>query len=316
MSQGLVHTAVLYHSEQEYLDLVKAFLSEGLSNDEPAWVAIPAEKMGLLRGALGDVARAATASVTWADITQVGRNPGRILAVASAFAERHPDRPVRMIGEPVWPGRTTVEYPACVQFEALVNVAIEGVDATCVCLYDASRLDDSVLADARVSHPLIEHGGSRRHSPEYSIHAALDRGNEPLNTSPVAVTYMVDEAADLSGARQHSSRYGRLLGMPTDRIADLQLIVTELATNGLQHGGGTSHLAFWEHDGHLICEARDNGFLADPLAGRRPPARDKPSPSGLFVVNALADLVRTHTSTDGTTIQAFLRLDRLSGEAA
>jgi anti-sigma regulatory factor (Ser/Thr protein kinase) len=135
-------------------------------------------------------------------------------------------------------------------------------------------------------------------------------------TSPAAVTFMVSEPSDLSRARQHSTRYGRLLGLSPDRIADLQLVVTELATNSLQHGGGTSRLAFWEHDGHLVCEARDTGYLVDPLVGRRPPARDRPSPSGLFVVNALADLVRTHTSPHGTTIQAYLRLERPVGEVA
>jgi hypothetical protein len=33
------------------------------------------------------------------------------------------------------------------------------------------------------------------------------------------------------------------------------------------------------------------------------------------VVNAIADLLRTHTTPDGTTIQAYLRLDD-SSEAA
>jgi hypothetical protein len=72
----------------------------------------------------------------------------------------------------------------------------------------------------------------------------------------------------------------------------------------------------WYHDGHLVCEARDSGHLVDPLAGRRPPAADGSSASGLFVVNAVADLVRTHTSPAGTTIRAYLCLGRLSGEAA
>jgi anti-sigma regulatory factor (Ser/Thr protein kinase) len=254
--------------------------------------------------------------VTWVDITELGRNPGRILGLAGAFVDKHSHRRVRMLGEPVWPGRTAVEYPACLQFEALVNLAFDDLDVTCACLYDAARLDDNVLADAHVTHPIVEQGGSRRRSAEYSPDAALLRGNEPLLTRPVALTFTVSAPDDLSRARQHSTRYGPLLGLPPDRIADLQLVVTELATNSLQHGGGTSRLAFWEHDGHLVCEARDSGYLADPLVGRRPPARDRPSPSGLFVVNALADLVRTYTSPDGTTIQVYLRLERPVGEVA
>lgn len=314
--RGFVHTAAFYHSEQEYLHLVATFLAEGLSNGESAWVALPTHKIGPVRDALtAAITGAAAADVTWADITELGRNPARLLAAELAFVERQGHRRVRLLAEPVWPGRSTVEYPGCILHEALSNIAFDGCDVLGLCPYDASRLADGVLADARVAHPFLGHGGVQRRSPEYSIHAALDRGNEPLATSPVAVTYTVYEPADLSGARQHSSRYGRLLGMSADRIADLQLIVTELATNGLQHGGGTSRLALWEEDGHLICEARDTGFMADPLAGCRPPAKDKPSASGLFVVNALADLVRIHTTPTGTTIQAYLRLQQFMGGA-
>jgi anti-sigma regulatory factor (Ser/Thr protein kinase) len=309
------HTAVFYQSEREYLDIVQAFVRDGLDKGELAWVAVPAEKVEPLRDALSATAPL-TDDVTVVDITRLGRNPGRILGLTGAFLEQHPDRPVRMLGEPVWPGRTAVEYPACLQFEALVNLAFGGLDVKCACLYDAARLDDSILADAHVTHPLVEQGGSQQRSAQYSVDAALHRGNQPLQTSPVALTFTVGAPSDLSGARQHSTRYGRLLGLSPDRIADLQLIVTELATNSLQHGGGTSRLAFWEYDGHLVCEVRDSGHLTDPLVGRRPPAKDRPSPSGLFVVNALADLVRTYTSPDGTTIQAYLRLDRPVDEVA
>ncbi len=313
---GSAHTAVLYHGEQEYRDLVGSFIAEGLSGGEMAWVAVPADRLGPLRDAVRGVVGMAVSQVVWADITTLGRNPARILGTQLAFLERHPDRPVRMVAEVAWPGRSAVEYVGCMQHEALVNIAFAGRDVQGLCPYDASRLGKSVLDDVHMTHPLVERSGSQRRSTHYSVDGALHRSNEPLITSPVAVTCRVGEPADLSRARQHSSRYGRLLGLSTDRLADLQLIVTELATNSLQHGGGSSHLSFWECDGHLVCEARDNGYLADPLVGRRPPAKDRPSPSGLFVVNALADLVRTHTSRDGTTIQAFLWLNRLSGETA
>lgn len=101
--------------------------------------------------------------------------------------------------------------------------------------------------------------------------------------------------------------------MSPERIGDLQLIVTELATNSLEHGGGVCRLAFWHEAGHLVCEARDIGYLADPLVGRRPPAQGS-GPYGLFVVNAIADLVHTHTSPSGTAIHAYLRLAHSPGE--
>ncbi|HYB39026.1 MAG TPA: anti-sigma factor RsbA family regulatory protein [Mycobacterium sp.] len=311
---SLLHSALFYRSEREYVDSVVRFVSESLSKAHPVLVAVPGNKMALLRDVLG--AADAAGGLVMTDITEAGRNPGRILGWMSAFVQRHSNLPVRIIGESMWPGRTTVEYPAVVQHEALINLALAGQDVTDVCLYDESRLDDSVLADVQVTHPLIWRDGAHQRSPQYAVDVALDRGNEPLLTNPAAVTYTVSQLTDLSGARRRSAWYGRLRGMSPERIADLQLVVTELATNSLQHGGARCRLALWYHDGHLVCEARDSGHLADPLAGRRPPAADGSSASGLFVVNAVADLVRTHTSPAGTTIRAYLCLGRLSGEAA
>ena len=86
------------------------------------------------------------------------------------------------------------------QHEALANIAFAGTDMTGLCPYDASCLDESVLADVRLTHPQIWLGGSRKHSPEYAVDAALDQCNQPLATSPAAVTHTV-ERAGRSGRR-------------------------------------------------------------------------------------------------------------------
>ncbi len=101
--------------------------------------------------------------------------------------------------------------------------------------------------------------------------------------------------------------------MSQDGIDDLQLIATELATNSLMYSNGACRLAFWRHDDHLVCEARDSGRLDDPLAGRLDPGPAGPASRGLFLVNAISDLVRTHTAITGTTIQAYLRLKSSPG---
>jgi len=46
--------------------------------------------------------------------------------------------------------------------------------------------------------------------------------------------------------------------------------------------------------------------LNDPLAGRRPPAREKLGGRGLLLVHSLADLVRIHTGLDGTAVRCYL----------
>jgi hypothetical protein len=311
----VVHTALFYRSEGDYLDSLVPLIFGWLSKAEPVLVAVPDNKIALLHDAFGASAGNVTVNLTMTDITETGRNPGRILGLVADFMQRHPNQSVHVIGEPVWPGRSEVEYPACIQHEALVNIALVGHDVTGLCLYDASRLDESVLADARLTHPLIWRDGWPQSNRDFAVDRALDHCNQPLPSDPGGVTYTVCEPADLAGARKSCARYGRLLGLSEEGIADLQLITTELATSGLHHSGGACRLAWWHCDGHVVCEARYVGHLGDPLAGCRPPTAGS-GPHELFVVNAVADLVRTHISPDGTTIHAYLRLHRFSGEVA
>ncbi|HEY0228997.1 MAG TPA: anti-sigma factor RsbA family regulatory protein, partial [Mycobacterium sp.] len=213
----------------------------------------------------------------------------------------------------VWPGRTAAEIPACMQHEALVNGAFAGRQLAALCLYDAGRLEDDVLAGARATHPLVWKFGALQPSAEYAPDDILANCNQPLPVNPGAVTYMVRQSTDLRPARSFAVNYGDWVGLSQDGIDDLQLIATELATNSLMYTDGACRLAFWRHDDHLVCEARDSGRLDDPLVGRLDPGPTGPASRGLFLVNAISDLVRTHTATTGTTIQAYLRLNSSPG---
>lgn len=305
-SRRFDHSALLYESEREYIDSLVHFIEDGLDRHEPVMLAVPGEKLSALRSALG----AAADEVTMADITDFGRNPGRIIAGQHAFIDAHSDQPVRVIAESAWAGRTESEYLACMQHEALSNIAFSGSPVTGLCPYDVSGLDASVLADVRLTHPQLWQGGSRRSCPDYAINSALDKCNQPLATNPAAVTFTVARAMDLAGARRCAERYGRLVGMTADRIADLLLLATELATNSLDQAGGPCRLAFWVESGFVVCETRDMSRWTDPLAGRRhPTVAGGVGHYGLFVVNAIADLLRTHATAAGTTIHAYLLRD-------
>src|ERR1700740_1951602 len=49
---GFVHSALLYHSQPEYLDFVVRFVVDGLARDEAALVAVPGDKLALLKKAI------------------------------------------------------------------------------------------------------------------------------------------------------------------------------------------------------------------------------------------------------------------------
>jgi anti-sigma regulatory factor (Ser/Thr protein kinase) len=292
---------------------VLRFVVDGLAASEPVLVAVPDENLALLRDAVGRECDGIPTDLHMADITEAARNPSRFLAMESSFAEQHRDRRVRIVSELVWAGRTDDELLACVQHEALVNGALQGHQVTGLCLYDANRLDDDTLAGARATHPLLWRSGSLHRSADYAPDDALARCNKPLPASPGAVTYTVRKTADLRPARSFAVDYASWIGLSEDGTEDLKLIATELATNSLMYTDGACQLAFWRDKQHLVCEARDTGRLDDPLAGRRLPGASGTASRGLFLVNAMADLVRTHTTTSGTTIQAYLRMDPSPG---
>lgn len=302
-SEPFAHRALFYRDDAEYLAGTVPFVEEGLALGEPVAVAVPRGNLALLRQALGT----ADPAVRLVDMEEAGRNPGRIIPrVLRAFADAHPDRHVRIVGEPVWAGRTTAEYPACVQHEALINEAFSGRDVTIVCPYDTGRLSPGALLDARATHPVVVEGGRERGSVAYDPGRALARHNRPL-PPPAGATAFSFAMADLPEARHRAVRLAAGLGLPLARHSDLELAVAELTTNSVVHGGGQGTLRIWAEDSHVVCQVEDRGHLDDPLAGRRPPLPGRPGGRGLLLVHCLTDLVRTHTHTHGTTTRFSLR---------
>lgn len=304
---GLVHDALFYADDDAYVAGVGGYVREGLELGEPVLVAVPGWNLDLLRGHLdtGEVR-----AVRFADMTSAGRNPGRIIGtVLRAFVAEHPGRRVRIVGEPVWPGRTDDEYPACAEHEALINVALADDPATVLCPYDTARLAPSAVHDATRTHPTLGTGPDRWPSPSYADPAAvaasfdralpeppddaglllLGRGNGPAE----ARRFVHDAAADA--------------GMAPERIASLHDAVQEVVVNTFVHAGGRGLLRVWTADGALVCQVEDGGRVTDPLAGRRlrgPSAAAR----GLFRVHEVCDLVRMHRGADGTAVRFHLRL--------
>lgn len=308
-TSGFVHSALFYQSERECLDFVVRFAADGFAVDEPVLVAVPGDRLAMLGPELHAARAGSDGELRLVDIAEAARNPSRFLAMETAFAEKHADRTVRIVSQLVWRGRTADECLACMEHEAFINGALKTRNLTGLCLFDATHLPDDVLADARSTHPLLWHGESAYPSDDYAPEEVLARCNKPLPAHPGAVTYTVRRSADLRPARSFAADYAGWVGLSKDGLDDLQMIATELATNSLQYAGGSCRLAFWRDKEHLICEARDGGRLDDPFVGLKRPSASGTASRGLFLVNAMADLVRTHTTASGTTIQAYLRLD-------
>ena len=294
------HPALFYRDDREYLAGTLPFIADGLAAGAPVAVAVPTANLALLRDELGGDAE----RVRLLDMTEVGRNPGRIIpGVLRAFADAHPGQHVRIIGEPIWAQRSEVEYPACAQHEALINHAFTGRTATILCPYDVSALAPLVVADAARTHPvLVDHTG-RRESDQYAPDTVVADYNRPLTAPADAVTFTA-EAADLARLRHWTADTARTLGLRDDRVGDLLLVVTELATNSIEHAGSSAAVTLGVDGCELVCQVHDSGHITDPLVGRRPEATGQRRGRGVLMVNHLADLVRMHTTPRGTGVEA------------
>jgi anti-sigma regulatory factor (Ser/Thr protein kinase) len=293
------HPALLYRGEREYLAGTLPFVRNALDVGEPVAVAVPGRRLELLRARLG----AAAQRVRFVDMGVAGRNPGRIIPkVLRDFADAHPGRRVRIIGEPIWRGRSAAEYPACAQHEALINHAFAGRAATILCPYDAEELDGRVLEDAALTHPVLIEHGAERPSPDFDPEKIIEAYNDlgPESADAAALDF---DAGALGDVRAFATAEAARHGLAGDRLLDLELTVNELAANSVVHGGGHGTIRVWSRSGHVVCEISDSGRLRDPLAGRHPVGPEAHGGRGLLLVNQISDLVRMSRTADGTRIQ-------------
>jgi len=304
---SLEHDALFYANDDDYVAGVLGFVRGGLQRDEPVLVAVPGWNLDLLREALSaeEMPR-----VRLRDMTVAGRNPGRIIGtVLTAFVREHTGRRVRIVGEPIWPERTDEEYPACAEHEALINVALADEPASILCPYDSTNLPGPVLQDAIRTHPVLSSGAERWESPAYADAGAVAASFDvPLAPPPDDAEFVVvNSRTGPRVARRVAHEFGERVGLGPQRLDDLRLAVQEVATNTIQHAGGSGLLSVWCADGHLVFQIEDGGRITDPLAGRRPPGRPDVG-HGLYVVHQIADLVRVHRGQQGTTVRAYFAL--------
>jgi hypothetical protein len=66
-------------------------------------------------------------------------------------------------------------------------------------------------------------------------------------------------------------------------------------------------MQIWATSQEVLCEVHDDGWISDPLAGRKRPPPDSPG-QGLWVVNHLCDLVEMRSGPAGTTIRLHMLL--------
>lgn len=307
---GFHHEALFYRGEEQFVAASAAFLRAAAAAGEPSLVATSPEKIEMVRGDLG----ANAGEVEFVDMREIGRNPARIIPMWQAYVAEHPGRPLRGIGEPVWPGRTDDELAECIGHEELLNAAFQATPLWLLCPYDTAHLEPDAVAAAQRTHPHVIADEERGPSADY-------RGDEsraltdPLPEPPRVLDELAFEGS-LASVRLLVAKHAAATGLGGERTDSLVLAVSEVAANSLRHGGGRGSLRTWHSGRALVCEIRDDGRITEPLTGRRRPHPDAVGGRGLWIANHLCDLVQVRSTATGTVVRLHMTTATATAKSA
>ena len=95
-------------------------------------------------------------------------------------------------------------------------------------------------------------------------------------------------------------------------VGDFLLVLTELVTNAIRHGGGGGHLRVWASDGHLNCAVVDTGpgLPPDYVVACEPPSPTQTSGRGLWLARTLSATLAITSGATGTTVHAAVAISR------
>ncbi len=302
-SASLRHEGLHYRGTPDLIEQLASFAADGLAHAEPVLIL---ERPEVIDG-LKEIVRDEHGQITYIDITDVGRNPGRIISVWHDFVDKHPGATVRGVGEPLWPGRTEAEAVECHLHESLLNRVFADESAWILCPYDADALDPEHLERMHGTHPVVTSDGAGSIVEGFDAAANLSAAlADPLPEPDCPAPTVAFEAGDLGALRWMVERHSAAHGLGAERSSDVAIVVSELITNSLRHGGGRGSLRSWTDNDRVVHEVHDSGHIADPAAGRRLPGANRRTGRGLWIVNHLCDLVRMRSSAEGTTVRVEL----------
>jgi anti-sigma regulatory factor (Ser/Thr protein kinase) len=313
---SLNHAMLRYQGPGEHAEACAAYIRAGVTAGAAVLVAATGQHLAALRIHLGGIVD----RVRLADLTASGAGPGRVLSVIRMFALEHAGQPVRFVQDVGWPVRSREDLTEAIRYERLLGKALAGSTADVLCGYDV-EIDADMLAAAGHWHQVVlPHNKLHAAAPGRSLAGQAVAGEDPTGrelSSPPPGAKTLTFREDQVAVREFAAAEARRAGLPPERVVDLVIAIGELAGNTLRHTAGRGVLTVWSTDDEVVCQVRDAGRIADPLAGTlRPDASSRNSRRGLWLVHQVSDLVQVRSGSAGTTIRVHLRLGQSGSRPA
>jgi transcriptional regulator with XRE-family HTH domain len=168
----LEHSVFPYRTDDQFGTTMGFFLADGLERSEATLAVTTGANIELLREHLGNAAR----GVEFLDASGFYSTPIAALEAYRAFFEAALDRGapwVRVVGEPVWAGRSDAEVRVWTRYEALFNLVFAASPLTVVCPYDERSVAPEIVRDAHLTHPNAVGDRGVSQNPGYADPARL-----------------------------------------------------------------------------------------------------------------------------------------------
>lgn len=129
-----------------------SFLTEGIARSDSVLMVTAERHAHLVRDALGNNAQ----HIEFLDAAEwYSSFRSAAIGYRAFLKERFEGGAswIRILGEPVWTGRSETQLADWFRCESIINLAFASSPATIVCGYDTRSVPESVLTNARRTHP-------------------------------------------------------------------------------------------------------------------------------------------------------------------
>jgi|SRR5829696_3772857 len=290
--QGFVHQALIYGSDQEFMDVARPFVEEGMRAKQPTLVAVQDRHLENLQAALGGTPEGLTLHPVEDWYETSARTREKFASWAAEQTER--GGRARLVGEPPWALGHEAQIRDWARHESVINVTFAGEPVPFICPYDARALPEEVLGHARDTHPQIVSRAGTAASASYADPRDFCEGlatTVAIQRMPPAfdLRFGLD---DLPGVRRLIGSFALEAGLADSRTEEVVMAVNEIATNAVIHGRPPTKVRAWDADGEVIVEVTDAGDgIRNVLAGQLPPPPESLGGRGIWLTRLLCDAV-------------------------
>jgi anti-sigma regulatory factor (Ser/Thr protein kinase) len=315
---GLVHRGVSYDDPAMLAGALLPLLDRTLRAGDAVTLAVDAPTAAAVRGGL---AAEVLAGLEFLDPTRPVRSDAFQLAARRATgvaaAARAGRQSLLVTQHQPQLGLTDAFW---LRLEAALGEALHGLPVTLLCAY---RLGAGLRAAGETDGPTaflaahpelagVDHLEDPVANAAYRPPLDVVRGlpTTTVAAAPRGARRWTFDADDLARLRHELGAALATSGLGPEEGEDLVYAASEVATNAVEHGGGSGVLWTWVADGEVVCLVDDAGVLGEPFPGVVPPPLDQDRGRGLWLARALCDDVDVSVDGDGTRVRLARRLVR------